>query len=588
MTRLGARPLADGTTEFCVWAPVATRASVVSEGTRYDLTSRVHGYFDGIFPIEAGARYRFALDDDEPLADPASRSQPDGVHGESEVVDLSAFDWTDGTWEGMKPGVPIMEIHAGTFSSEGTFDGVIPSLRELRALGIGAIEIMPVAQFPGARNWGYDGVFPYAVQNTYGGPPGLMRLVDAAHREGIAVILDVVYNHLGPEGAVHDRFGPYFTDRYRTPWGRAVNVDGPGSDEVRRYFIENALQWLVDLHIDGLRLDAVHGIFDTSPYPFLAELADAVAPTGKVLIAESETNDRRVVTPRAHDGLGVDAVWSDDFHHAVHAIVTGEDDGYYCDYGSVELLARAYTDGFAYQGEYSAYRDRRHGSTAGGLLAERFVVAIQNHDQIGNRAFGERLDRLCSFAQRKLATGLLLTSPFVPLIFMGEEYGEEAPFLYFVSHTDRALLEAVRKGRAEEFAAFGWKDEPPDPGDEKTFLRCVLDRSLRNDGTHAHLYELYRTLLALRARPALATGHKENASVECDGSTMIARRHAGGDEVTIVFNLGDVATAVSIPGARRRVALDSEDARFGGSTPCVPDGARAQLAPWSFVILEDA
>jgi maltooligosyltrehalose trehalohydrolase len=357
----------------------------------------------------------------------------------------------------------------GTFTPEGTFEAIIPHLDELRELGITAVELMPVAQFPGTRNWGYDGVYPFAVQNSYGGPEGLKRLVNACHGRGIAVVLDVVYNHLGPEGNYLWDFGPYFTDRYKTPWGSAINFDGPHSDPVRRLFIENALYWVTEFRMDGLRIDAVHGILDFSAYPFLEELASAVHEKAERLnrrvyvIAESDLNDTRVIRSRELGGYGLDAQWNDDFHHALHTLLTEDQTGYYQDFGRLGDLVKAFREGFVCSGQYSSYRRRRHGNSSRDIPAGCFVVFAQNHDQVGNRMRGERLSQLVCRERMKLAAGVVFLSPFIPLLFMGEEYGETAPFPYFISHSDADLVEAVRRGRREEFAAFGWSQEPPDP-----------------------------------------------------------------------------------------------------------------------------
>ncbi|HEU4580630.1 MAG TPA: malto-oligosyltrehalose trehalohydrolase [Polyangiaceae bacterium] len=431
--RLGASPLRDGRCTFEVWAPQARRVEVklVDSGRIEVLQPDGRGYFAAtLAKVPVGAAYLYRLDGERERPDPASRQQASGVHGPSQVCDLSAHQWQDSAWRGVPlRDYVIYELHVGTFSRAGTFDGVIPELQRLRALGITALEIMPVAQFPGARNWGYDGVYPFAVQDSYGGAPGLQRLVDACHQAGLAVILDVVYNHLGPEGNYLRDFGPYFTDRYSTPWGAALNFDGADNEGVRRYFIENALHWVEDFHIDALRLDAVHAIIDCSARPFLEELADTVRERGErlgrrpYLIAESDLNDPRLVRPSALGGHGLDAVWSDDFHHAAHSLLTGETSGYYADFGHIEDLARAFQSGMSRPGEYSGYRRRRHGRSGAILAPEQGVVCVQNHDQIGNRLLGERSGTLLNFDQQKLAAAVLCLSPYLPLLFMGEEYG---------------------------------------------------------------------------------------------------------------------------------------------------------------------
>ncbi|HEX2030455.1 MAG TPA: malto-oligosyltrehalose trehalohydrolase [Actinomycetota bacterium] len=576
--RLGATPLPGARCRFTVWAPRARRVDVhllEPDDRAVGLERGDRGYHVAVVDgVPAGARYRFRLDGDRELPDPASRFQPRGVDGPSEVID-SDHDWTDGGWGGVPlRDYVLYELHVGTFSAEGTFDGVARHLDELVDLGVTAVELMPVAQFPGTRNWGYDGVFPFAVQDSYGGPAGLRSLVDACHGRGLAVVLDVVYNHLGPEGNVLEDFGPYFTDRYVTPWGPALNVDGPGSDEVRRYFIENALRWLEEFHVDALRLDAVHGIVDTSAYPFLEELADAVhALPGRrrYLIAESDLNDPRYVTPPERGGLGLDAQWNDDFHHALHALLTGERVGYYRDFGAVEPLAESMREGFFLGGRYSAFRGRRHGRSSRDVPAERLVVFAQNHDQVGNRMLGDRLSTLVSFDELKLAAGAVLLAPFVPLLFMGEEYGERAPFQYFVSHTDPELVEAVRRGRREEFAAFGWEAEPPDPQDDETFLRSRLDRSVADGGPHRALRELHRELLGLRrSHPALAVPTKEGLEVAAKGDTLTLRRERDDTEIVALFNFGEEMVTATLPAGRWSRLLDSSDVVWDGEGASTP------------------
>ncbi|MFL5582196.1 MAG: malto-oligosyltrehalose trehalohydrolase, partial [Gemmatimonadaceae bacterium] len=531
----------NGAVRFAVWAPRAGSVRVViGEGDaaeEHDLEPRERGVFEGrVEGIGAGADYRYRLDEADPLPDPVSRWQPAGVHGPSRVVDPEAFEWTDDGWRGRSMrDLVIYELHVGTFSPEGTFEGVIPRLGALKELGVTALEIMPVAEFPGGRNWGYDGVHPYAPQSTYGGPEGLRRLVDAAHAEGLAVILDVVYNHLGPEGNYLGQYAPFFTDRYRTPWGGALNYDDVESDEVRRYFIDNALHWVTEYHVDGLRLDAVHAIFDFGARHVLEELATAVREQGRrlgrevVVIGESDLNDPRVVRPAERGGWGLDGQWSDDFHHAVHAALTGETDGYYADFGSVAHVAKALRDRFVYDGRYSAHRRRRHGAPCTDVPGERFVVCIQNHDQVGNRAAGERLSALLGFEQQKLAAALMLLAPYVPMLFMGEEYGEANPFQYFVSHGDRQLVEAVRQGRRREFAAFGWRTDVPDPQSEETFRNSCLDPDAGRRGRGAAMRALYRDLLALRrSQPALRPGAPVKR-VDCDERAGWVTMELGGD-----------------------------------------------------------
>ena len=562
----------DGRTAFSVWAPLAQSVELELDGARTPLEPFDDGWYGAVHEAGPGARYGFALDAGDLLPDPASGWQPDGVHGLSAVAP-ERHRWSDGAWRGMPlDQLVFYELHVGTFTEEGTFDAVIPRLPELGALGVTVVELMPVAEFPGGRNWGYDGVFPYAAQSTYGGPEGLMRLVDAAHAAGIAVCLDVVYNHLGPEGNVLGRFGPYFTDRYRTPWGQAVNVDGPDSDAVRGYLVGNALRWFETFHIDALRLDAVHAIADQSAVPFLAELADATAELEEQLgrplhlIAESDLNDPRMITPRAAGGLGMDAQWSDDFHHALHRLLTGEQRGYYADFGDPGALAKALRDGFVIDGERSGYRRRRHGASARGLPGKRFVVYSQNHDQVGNRMAGDRLIETAGEDAARVAAVAVLTSPFVPLLFMGEEHAERRPFPYFVSHTDPALVEAVRTGRAEEFSGFDWGGEPPDPQDEQTFESARLDWGSRDRPEGAAMLGLYRTLLCLRrTRPALGELAAERVETTVLPGTTWVRRWADADDVLICLHTDEAAAELPLPRAGDwSVAVDTSGDRSAG------------------------
>lgn len=528
---------------------------------------------EGIGP---GARYLYILDGARARPDPVSRAQPEGVHGPSEVVDPGAFAWTDAAWGGRPLSeMVIYELHVGTFTPEGTFDAIISRLDALRDVGVTAIELMPVASFPGERNWGYDGVHLYAPQRTYGGPDGLRRLVDACHARGLAVVLDVVYNHLGPEGNYLAEFGPYFTDRYRTPWGQAINYDGEGREGVRRHVVENALYWVTEFHVDGLRLDATHGIFDASPVHILRELNDAVQPLARRLgrivpvVAESDLNDRRVVDAKRTGGFGLAGQWSDDFHHALHAVLTGERDWYYADFGSLDQLAKAYTHGFVYDGQHSRFRGRPHGTPTVDLPGERFVVFAQNHDQAGNRAQGERLTALLPFEALKLAASAVLLSPSVPLLFMGEEYGERSPFLYFTDFGDPDLAAAVRRGRRREFAAFGWAGEVPDPQDPATFARSKLHWELRTQAPHRLLREYYRTLLALRRQHrVLGPGGKRRlaARVVDDRALLLSRREPDGAAALALLHFGPEGQTVRLrvpPGPWRRL-VDSAEERFGG------------------------
>ncbi len=507
---------------FTVWAPQSRRVVVRIKGRdarEYPMQSHDKGYWSiEVEGLTAGALYTFAIDDQPERPDPASRSQPQGVHGPSQVVDLR-FKWADSGYRAPDlEDFVIYELHVGTFSDQGDFKGVIEKLEHLVSLGITAVEIMPIAQFPGSRNWGYDGVYPFAVQDTYGGPEGLQKLVEACHARGLAVILDVVYNHMGPEGNYLRDFGPYFTAKHKTDWGDALNFDDVGSEGLRNFFLKNARFWLETFHIDALRLDAVHAILDSGPKHFLEELSGQVENLAQqidrplYLIAESDENDISTITPRTKGGLGLDAQWSDDFHHCVHSLITGEDKGYFQDFGRMEQLAKAFNEPFVYSGQYSPYRKKRVGTASRDIPGKRFIVCTQNHDQVGNRMLGERLTSLVPFEALKLVAGAVLLSPYLPLLFMGEEFGETAPFQYFVSHTDPQLVAAVRTGRRNEFASFSWEGEVPDPQGEATFSRCRLDWNKTSQGEHLALLNFYRTVLKLRRDyPALSVRpHREN------------------------------------------------------------------------------
>lgn len=576
--RHGARYLGGGQTRFRVWAPDAAHVELQITSPIVRITGlerREDGYWEAcLADAPPGTQYLYSVVGRAARPDPASRFQPLGVHGPSEVTEPE-FGWRDETWHGLTLDRCVLyELHVGTFTSAGTFDAVIPHLDYLRDLGITMIELMPVAQFPGERNWGYDGVYPFAVQSSYGGPPGLRRLVDACHRLGLGVALDVVYNHLGPEGNYLATFGPYFTDRHTTPWGSAINFDGPGSDEVRRLFIENALYWMRDFHIDGLRLDAVHSIFDQTAYPFLEELGDAVhAESARLkrqvlVMPESNANDPRLNCSKRLGGWGLDAQWADDFHHALRVLLTGDRSGYYADFGQLNQFAKSFGEGFAFTGEYSPFRGRRHGAPTPEISAYRFIVFSQNHDHVGNRMLGERLGHLVTYEDLKLAAAAVLLSPHVPMLFMGEEYAEIAPFQYFVSHSDGDLVEAVRRGRQQEFAACGFQENAPDPQAEKTFMRCKLNHALRSQGRHAMLLEFYRELLRLRREVrALATLSRHDMEVTTDEeNVLLVRRWFEGDETILVLSFSDRAATVRLPepaGSWKKL-LDSADQIWGG------------------------
>lgn len=507
---IGARMIGSDKASFKVWAPYAPKLSVkiFSRKTTQSITLKKerNGYFSGSAEnVRNGDRYYYKFGDGRELPDPVSRFQPEGVHGPSQIIDPLTFLWDDKNWKGVPlKDLIIYELHVGTFTRDGTFTSITPYLEYLRALGVTAIELMPVGQFPGSRNWGYDGVYPFAPQNTYGGPSGLKTLVNACHKTNISVILDVVYNHLGPEGNYLSQFGPYFTDRYKTPWGDAINYDGPYSDDVRHYFICNALFWVTEYHLDALRIDAIHGIYDFSARHILEEIGEAIHYEANAegrniyIIPESDLNDVRIINPKSAGGFGLDAQWNDDFHHALHALITGERDGYYHDFGSLRHLSKALRKGFVYDGQYSRFRRRRHGNSSEGRPCQQFVVFSQNHDQVGNRMLGDRLSANVTGEQLKLAASVVLLSPFIPLLFMGEEYGETAPFLYFVHHSDNELIEAVRRGRRDEFAVFGWQEEPPDPQAEESFRVSKLSPENKSDIQTTILFNFYQSLIALR------------------------------------------------------------------------------------------
>jgi maltooligosyltrehalose trehalohydrolase len=553
---------------FSVWAPRAERVELVLGDDAGLAMERSDDR--GWFTVDAGARpgddYAYRLDGGDALPDPRSPWQPHGVNGPSRLVDHAAFHWTDAGWTGRDPaGAVVYELHVGTFSPAGTFDGAIACLPHLVDLGVDTVELLPVAQFPGRRGWGYDGVDLYAPHHDYGGPEGLKRLVDACHGAGLAVVLDVVYNHLGPAGNHLGRFGPYFTDRYATPWGEAVNFDGSHSDPVREFFVDNALMWLRDYHFDGLRLDAVHAYLDTSATHILEELAVRVGElAGAVgrrlfLIAESDLNDPRVVNDRSRGGYGVDAQWSDDFHHALHAALTGERGGYYEEFGSMATLAKSLRQAFVFDGCYSAFRHRRHGRRPEGLEAARFLGYLQNHDQIGNRATGERSSMLMSGDLLRVAAALVLCGPFVPMLFQGEEWAASTPFLYFTDHDDPELGRLVSEGRRREFASFGWKpDEVPDPQAEESFAASRLDWDEISRPPHTQVLDWHRRLIALRRDvPALSDGRfPDDVRFDEDGCWLVLDRGA----VTIAANLGSSAADVPLCGGRAwSVLLASKD-----------------------------
>ncbi len=560
---------------FRAWAPWVKTLAVEILGSQTEtlpMDPQPFGYWETtVSNVGVGTRYHYILHEKLHRPDPASRFQPEGVHGPSEVVDPLAFPWTDQEWKGLPLADYIMyELHPGTFTQSGTFEDIIPLLPYLRdEVGITAIELMPIAQFPGARNWGYDGTYLFAPHNTYGGPQALHRLIDACHAAGLAVVLDVVYNHLGPEGNYWGDFGPLFTDHYRTPWGSAINYDGAHSDAVRDLIISNAVYWTRDFHFDALRLDAVHGIFDSSVTHILKDLRDAVhaeaEQAGRLVsvIAESDFNDVKLISPTSKGGYGLDAQWNDDFHHALHALVTGERQGYYSDYGSLDHVATAFRKHFVLSGQYSQHRHRRHGNSAAHLSPSSFVVFAQNHDQIGNRAKGDRLATHISHAAQQVLTAAVLLSPFIPLLFMGEEYGERAPFQYFIDHGDEKLIEAVRKGRLAEFKPFGWKNIP-DPYAPTTFEHSRLTPLEARNDTQQRLASWTKQLIALRKQHAsLGTGvkgHQLRVWMNPEKTVLtIYRKNPNADAMLLILGFNNQPTTLTLhqPKGQWELLLDN-------------------------------
>ncbi|MGI9070125.1 MAG: malto-oligosyltrehalose trehalohydrolase [Bryobacteraceae bacterium] len=556
---------------FKVWAPRAHRMAVLIAGISHSMQPKENGWWtadvEGAGP---GTDYFFSVNGSEPIPDPRSPYQPHGVNGPSRLIDHSAFRWTDGAWRPAPLSNAIVyELHVGTFTSTGTFKSTIECLDHLVDLGITHVELMPVNEFSGDWGWGYDGVDLYAPYHRYGTPDDLKELVNACHSRGLAVLLDVVYNHFGPVGNYLARFAPYFTDAYKTPWGTAVNLDHAGSHEVRQFLADNASMWLRDYHFDGLRLDAIHALYDRSAIHFLEFLSSQVEALALdlgrdlVLIAESDLNDPRVVTARSAHGLGMDAQWSDDFHHALHTVLTGERKGYYEDFGSLDDLAKSLKQAFVFSGIYSRYRDRLHGRSASGLSGHRFLGYAQNHDQVGNRAQGERLSQLISRGRQKIAAALVLTSPFVPMLFQGEEFGASTPFQYFTQHNDPETGRNVSEGRCNEFAAFGWHPGcVPDPQDPATFYRSKLRWDEATREPHSSLLEWHKKLVALRrSTPALTDGHMGSVEVNFDERAqwfVVNRR-----DVEVICNLASDRQSIPISATSKTVLCSEEEWRLG-------------------------
>jgi maltooligosyltrehalose trehalohydrolase len=556
-------------TSFRVWAPHPERVEVLLDGVPHPMIRGDDGWWRTTVAHE-GTDYAYVLDGGTPRPDPRSAWQPQGVHGLSRKVDHTEFPWTDALWRGTPlPGSMLYELHVGTFTREGTFDAAIERLDHLVQLGISAVELLPCNAFAGRWGWGYDGVAWYAVHEPYGGPDGLKRLVDACHARGIGVVMDVVYNHLGPAGNYLPEFGPYLTEAHTTPWGPAVNLDQPGSDEVRRYIIDNALMWLRDYHLDGLRLDAVHALVDERATHLLEEMAVEVeglgARLGKPLwlVAESDLNDAAVVTSREAGGYGLGGQWADDVHHALHATLTGERGGYYCDFGPLAVLAKALSDVFVHDGTWSTFRGRAHGRpVAPAVPASRFVVYLQNHDQVGNRATGDRISASLSEGLLMVGAALVLTSPYTPMLFMGEEFGARIPWQFFSDH-EGDLGDAVRTGRREEFAGHGWAeaeahgDDIPDPQSPATFAGSKLNWAERESERGERLTSWTRDLIALRRRlPDLADGRRDRLAVTYDETDRWLVVHRG--RTAIACNLASARQAVPLPGTPDGMLLASE------------------------------
>ncbi|WP_240618479.1 malto-oligosyltrehalose trehalohydrolase [Pedobacter yonginense] len=582
----------DGSAEIWLWAPPATAVSVWVNDSKLPLIMKKMdlGYWflqtSLIKPLDM---YHFEIckadggftDPAEKvlnLPDPASLFQYDGVAGNSKAFDLKGFNWTDDGWVGLDlQDFIIYELHTGTFTPNGDFESIESKLDYLLGLGITAIELMPIAQFPGNRNWGYDGVFPFAVQNTYGGPLALQHLVNACHKKGLAVILDVVYNHFGPEGNYFAEFGPYFTDKHQTPWGSAINFDDAGAHGVRNYFIENALMWFRDFHIDALRLDAVHAIQDFGEVHILSEIKSSVSKLAELkgkkyeLIVELDLNDNQYINPQNKGGYGMDGQWIDEFHHALRVSAGQKPHGYYADFSGVAHLAKSYNDAYVYDGQFSPHRKKHFGKPANGNGGKQFVVFSQNHDQIGNRMLGERTSTLVSFEMLKLLAGAVFCSPFIPLIFMGEEWAETNPFQFFISHSDKDLIAAVRKGRKAEFAAFHHEEDTPDPQSETTFNHSKLDWNRLDTGQHNSLFTYYKHLISLRkTNPILADLNRDNVKAEAlsNQQCVLLTRWYTSQKMICLMNFSNQEQHTIVPEYSKdwSLLLDSSSTSWNGPT----------------------
>ncbi len=566
----GALYKGNGQCIFRVWAPLKKNVSVhFEDGRKIEMHKEEYGYFAASAAnISPGSKYKYYLDEEGAYPDPASFYQPDGVNGHSVVIDHNEYQWNDTGWKGLATGdLIVYELHVGTFSKEGTFEAIIPMLDDLVNTGINAIELMPVAQFPGNRNWGYDGIYSYAVQNSYGGPQGLKKFVDACHQKGIAVFLDVVYNHLGPEGNYFARFGPYFTGKYRMPWGEALNFDGPWSDGVKEFFTNNTLYWFDKFHLDGLRFDAIHEIYDNSAVNFWMIVHDKVRSFEKKcgrklhLIAESDLNSPRVIKSPYDGGYGFDAQWLDDFHHVLYVLLDANGKPRYEDYGTITQLAKAYTDGFVLSGDWTKSRNKKFGTSSKHTPGDTFVAFNQNHDQIGNRVKGERLSVLICFERLKIAAAAVLLSPYIPMLFMGEEFGEDNPFYFFVDYSDQRLVTTVRGGRTKDFKALTDQGDFPDPQAEKTFIDSRINWEKRKTGKYNILLNWHMQLIALRNKyPALKDYDKKHIRVQTIGEKgfMLKRKN-----ILCLFNLSEETIDLPIADpAGYELLLNSREDRW--------------------------
>jgi maltooligosyltrehalose trehalohydrolase len=603
--KIGSNVLSDGNKEFKVWAPLKEKMflHVVHPFDKKIEMQKDDGYFHATVETGDLCRYFLVPEGKDQFPDPASQFQPEGVHGPSQVVDHFSYKWNDSKWKGIPFCELILyELHTGTFTQEGTFEATIDKLDHLIATGVNAIELMPVAQFPGNRNWGYDGVYPYAVQNTYGGPIGLKKLVDASHQKGIAVFLDVVYNHLGPEGNYLEQFGPYFTEHYKTPWGRAINYDGKWADGVREYFSENAVYLFEHFHLDGLRFDAIHQVYDMGAVHIWELIHDKIRRLEKRLgrplytIAESDLNSPRVVKSPDVGGFGFTAQWLDDFHHAMYSAIDEEGKKLYSDFGTLTQLAKAYKEGFVHSGEYVKFRKKKFGASSAGIGGEKFVVFIDNHDQAGNRATGSCMASVLPFEKLKMAAAAYLLSPYVPMVFMGEEYGDDAPFLYFISHGDQELIKLVREGRKKEFEHLGWGQEPPDPCGELTFEQSKLHWEKLADAKHGVIHHWYKRLIHLRKTCApLRNFKKDDVWVNVQDKVLqLHRRSANHDEEMLcIFNFSEASISISLPSSHScwKKIIDAKDQEWtlqpekvSSCPPNIRAGEKMEVPPLTIVV----